>query len=43
MNYSRLFNWVDRKLSIKKRLKEVAILYVLFLIVSFRKHSFRLG
>ena len=39
MNYSRLFNWADSKLNIKKRLKDVAIVYVLFLMVSFRKHS----
>jgi hypothetical protein len=41
MNYSSLCNWIDRKLQINKRLKQVAILYVLFLMVPVRKHSFQ--
>ena len=39
MNYSELFTWISRKLKINKRLKNVAITYVLFLMLSFRKHS----
>jgi len=39
MNYSRLFHWMDRKLKISNRLKETAIIYVMFLMVSMRKHS----
>jgi hypothetical protein len=39
MNYSALFTWMGRKLNITKRLKETTILYVLFLMVSNRKHS----
>jgi len=39
MNYSGLFHWMGRKLNPKKRLREVVIIYVLFLMVSFRKHS----
>lgn len=39
MNYSSLCNWIGRKLHLNKRLKQVAILYVLFLMVPVRKHS----
>ena len=39
MNYSSLCNWIGRKLNINKRLRQVAIAYVLFAMVSVRKHS----
>lgn len=39
MNYSVLFHWMCRKLNIEKRLREVVVIYVLFLMVSVRKHS----
>ena len=39
MNYSRLLNWMGKKLNINKRLKEVTIIYILFLMLSVRKHS----
>jgi hypothetical protein len=39
MNYSILFNWTDRKLNLPKRLKNITIAYLLFLMVSTRKHS----
>jgi hypothetical protein len=39
MNYSSLCNWIGRKLHLNKRLKQVATVYVLFLMVQVRKHS----
>ena len=39
MNYFKLYSWIEKKLKIKKRLANVAIVYVLFLMVPFRKHS----
>ena len=39
MNHSSLCNWIDVKLNINKRLKQVATLYVLFFMVAVRKHS----
>jgi hypothetical protein len=39
MNYSKLYSWTSRKLNVKKRLKNVAIGYVLFLLLSTRKHT----
>ena len=40
MNYSELDYWIGRKLNITIRLKKVAITYVIFLMISCRKHSF---
>ncbi len=39
MNYSLLNNWIGLKIVAEKRLKEVMIVYILFLMISFRKHS----
>jgi hypothetical protein len=39
MNYSALFNWTDGKLNIPKRLKKITIAYLLFLMISTRKHT----
>lgn len=39
MNYSKLYTWIGRKLNVKKRLKNVAIGYVIFLMLSTRKHT----
>ena len=39
MNYFKLYSWIEKKLKSKKRLANVAIVYVLFLMVPFRKHS----
>lgn len=39
MNHSKLCSWISRKLNVKKRLKNVAIAYVLFLLSSTRKHT----
>jgi hypothetical protein len=39
MNYSTLFNWTGRKLNLPKRLKKATIAYLLFLMVSARKHT----
>ncbi|MCP3967404.1 MAG: transposase [Lentisphaerae bacterium] len=41
MNYNTIFTWIGKKLHIDKRIKRTAILYVLFLMVSVRKHSLR--
>jgi len=41
MNYSLFCNWIGRRLQLNKRLKQVAILYVLFLMVPVRKHSLK--
>ena len=39
MNYSQFLTWVDRRLKIVGRLKKVAIIYIIFLMISVRKHS----
>ena len=39
MNYSVLFNWMDRKLNLPKRIRNITIVYLLFLMVPTRKHS----
>jgi hypothetical protein len=39
MNYSAFSRWVERKLNITRRLKTVAIAYVIFLMTSCSKHS----
>lgn len=39
MNYSVVFNWMDRKLNLPKRIKNITIAYLLFLMVPARKHS----
>ena len=39
MNYSALFSWMERKLNLPKRLENVTIAYLLFLMVSTRKHT----
>lgn len=39
MNYSALSNWTGRKLKLPKQLKNITIAYLLFLMVSARKHS----
>lgn len=39
MNYSSLWNWIDIRLDINKKLKQVAISYVFFFMVQARKHS----
>lgn len=39
MNYSKLYSWTSRKLNVTKRLKSIAIGYVLFLLSSTRKHT----
>lgn len=39
MNYSALFNWTGRKLNLPKRHKKTAIAFLLFLMVSARKHT----
>ena len=39
MNYAELGHWISRKLNITMLLKKVAITYVIFLMVSTRKHS----
>ncbi len=39
MNYSKFSTWVARKLKITGKVKNVAIIYVLFLMISVRKHS----
>lgn len=39
MNYSVLSNWTGRKLKLPKQLEKVTIAYLLFLMVSVRKHS----
>ena len=39
MNYSLLSKWMGLKILVEKRLKEVMIVYILFLMISFRKHS----
>jgi hypothetical protein len=39
MNYSAFYQWVSRKLKITRRLKTVALTYVIFLMVSSNKHS----
>ena len=39
MNYSTLLNWTDRQLKLPKRLKRITVVYLLFLMVSARKHS----
>jgi hypothetical protein len=41
MNYSTICNWLGRRLNINKKLKQVAIFYVLFLMVPVRKHSLK--
>ena len=41
MNYSTLFNWTAGKLNLPKRLKNITITYLLFLMISARKHSLR--
>lgn len=41
MNYSSVCNWIGRRLQLNKRLKQVAIAYVLFLMVPVRKHSLK--
>jgi hypothetical protein len=39
MDYSTLFSWTSRKLNLSKRLKNITIAYLLFLMISARKHS----
>jgi len=39
MNYSKLCTWTGRKLNINKRLKPVVVAYLIFLMISLRKHS----
>lgn len=39
MNYSVLSNWTGRKLKLPKQLEKVTVAYLLFLMVSARKHS----
>jgi len=39
MNYSAFYQWVSRKLNIKRRLKTVVLAYVIFLMTSSNKHS----
>jgi len=39
MNYSQFLTWIDRRLKITGRLKNVAIIYLVFLMISVRKHS----
>ena len=39
MNYSVLSNWTSRKLNLPKRLKKATIAYLLFLMISARKHT----
>jgi hypothetical protein len=39
MNYNRLKAWMGQKLNMNPRLKKVTILYVMFLMISCRKHS----
>lgn len=39
MSYSKIMTWVSRKLNMSGRLKNVVIIYVLFLMASSRKHS----
>ena len=39
MNYSQFLTWIDRRLKIVGRLKNVAIIYLVFLMISVRKHS----
>lgn len=39
MNYSAFYQWVSRKLNITRRLKAVALTYVIFLMISSNKHS----
>jgi len=39
MNYSALSNWTGRKLKLPKQLKNITVAYLLFLMVSTRKHS----
>lgn len=39
MNYSELKNWVKNHLSIKKRVQRIAVCYLIYLMVSVRKHT----
>ena len=39
MNYSQFLTWIDRRLKIVGRLKKVTIIYLVFLMISMRKHS----
>jgi hypothetical protein len=39
MNYSTFYQWVSLKLNITRRLKTVALTYVIFLMISSNKHS----
>jgi hypothetical protein len=39
MNYGAFHQWVSRKLNITRRLKTVALTYVIFLMISCNKHS----
>jgi hypothetical protein len=39
MNYSKRYSWTIRKLNVTKRLENIAISYVQFLLGSTRKHT----
>jgi hypothetical protein len=39
MNFTKLKSWVDSQISVKKRLNVVCIWYLIFLMMSARKHS----
>ena len=41
MNFSRFKNWLGNSVSVKPRLKNVCVWYLLFLMVSTRKHTLR--
>ena len=41
MNYNTLFNWTGGKLNPTKRLKTTTVAYLLFLMISTRKHTLR--
>ena len=39
MNFTKLKSWVNNQITVKKRLKVVCLWYLIFLMVSARKHS----
>jgi hypothetical protein len=39
MNYSQLCRWANLKLNVKKSLKQIATAYVVFIMISTRKHT----
>jgi len=39
MNFTNLKNWVNTQISVKKRLKNVCVWYLIFLMMSARKHT----